>query len=395
VNRTLLTRKAFTTPAGVLAITAILYGAVVAGRLVYRQWDPTYFIVTGITFYDQSKAPQQLIARSRTGYDGQFYYRLALHPLSNERTAYGIRIDNPSYRAQRVLYPVLVHVLALGKASWIPWSMIIVNYLAICGLALSSAQFAQRFEVSALYGLAIPFLPSVLLGFARDLPDPLAISLTVFALLLLHSRRIKLAAFVLTLTVMARETTVVLAGALFIHSVWRSRRERSGWSDGLVLLLPIATYVLVQWWMFLRWGEFGVVTGRWNLSYPLSTLLWFVAHRVLRLLIWSPLHFLHRLFLVGELAFLGELLLFAVLTVRRSAADQGVKLSWLCYLVLAVSFSNYIWVEDWAYMRGCGELLVLSLIILLGARDRRLLLVGSVSTFALWLPLAFRAVIIQ
>jgi hypothetical protein len=388
-------RRAFTTPAGVLAITAILYGSVTAGRLAYRQWDPTYFIVAGITFYDQSKAPQHLIARSRTGYDGQFYYRLALHPLSNERKAYGITIDNPSYRAQRVLYPVLVHFLAFGKTSWIPCSMIIVNYLAICGLALSSARLAQRFEMPVFYGLAIPFLPSVLLGFARDLPDPLAISLTVFALLLLHSRRIKLAAFVLTLAVLARETTVVLAGTIFIHSVWRSRRERSGCSDSFALLLPIATYVLVQWWMFLRWGEFGVVTGRWNLGYPFSTLVWFVAHRIRRLLIRSPLHFLHRLFLVGELVFVAEMVLIAALTIRRSATDQGVKPSWLCYLVLAVSFSNYIWVEDWAYMRGCEELVVLSFIILLGARERRLLLGASVSTFALWLPLALRAVIIQ
>ena len=57
------------TPAGVLAITAILYGAVTAGRLAYRQWDPTYFIVVGNVFYEQSQSPQVLIARKRAGYD--------------------------------------------------------------------------------------------------------------------------------------------------------------------------------------------------------------------------------------------------------------------------------------------------------------------------------------
>src|ERR1700683_4219642 len=150
------------TPAGVMAITAVLYAIVTVGRAAYRQYDPTFFIMVGNVFYDQSYAPEHLIARSRTGYDGQFYYRLALHPLSNERTAYGIHIDNPSYRAQRILYPMLVPLLALGRVNWVPCAMIVVNYLAICGSALSSALLRQRFEASIFYGLALPLLPSVL-----------------------------------------------------------------------------------------------------------------------------------------------------------------------------------------------------------------------------------------
>jgi hypothetical protein len=384
------------TPAGATAITAILYAVVTFGRVAYRQYDPTYFVVVGNLFYDQSRAPQHLIARSRTGYDGQFYYRLALHPLSNQRTAYGIHIDNPSYRAQRILYPMLVHFLALGRVKWIPWSMILVNYLAICGLALSSALLAQRFEVSILYGLAIPLLPPVILGFARDLPDPLAISLMVFALLLLHTGRIKSAACVLTLAVLTRETTVVLAGALFIHAMCRSRRKQSAWSDAVTMLIPIATYALLQWWMFHRWGEFPFLTGRWNLSgYPLWSMAKFVARRVRRLDTSSIIRFLYRLFTLGEFLFFGEIALLASLSFRASAGDSGIKLGWIFYLVLATFFSSYIWVEDWAYMRGCEELLVLSLVILFGARERGPLILAVASTIAIWLPLALRAVVSQ
>jgi hypothetical protein len=384
------------TPAGVMAITAVLYAIVTVGRAAYRQYDPTFFIMVGNVFYDQSYAPEHLIARSRTGYDGQFYYRLALHPLSNERTAYGIHIDNPSYRAQRILYPMLVHLLALGRVNWVPWSMIVVNYLAICGLALSSALLAQRFEVSILYGLALPLLPSVLLGFARDLPDPLAISLMVFALLLLHTGRIKSAASVLTLAVLARETTVVLAGALFIHGLRRSIRKQSALSDTVAMLLPIATYALVQCWMFQRWREFPFVTGRWNLSgYPLRSMARFVGRQVHLLDTPSIALFLYRLFTLSEFLFFGEIVLLASLSFKGSAGDSGIRLGWLFYLVLATFFSNYIWVEDWAYMRGCEELLVLSLVILLGARERRPLRIGTASIIALWLPLALRAVVSQ
>ena len=137
---------------GVVAITAVVYGVIIWGRLAFHHWDPTFFIRAGGYFYDQSRSPQPLTIRHYTGYDGQFYYRFALDPLSSERAAYGITIDSPAYRGQRILYPVLAHLLAFGRTTWVPWSMIIVNYLAIGGLALSAARFAQRLALPALEG---------------------------------------------------------------------------------------------------------------------------------------------------------------------------------------------------------------------------------------------------
>jgi len=378
-----------------MVVTAVLYAVIIGGRLALHHWDPTFFVVTGGFFYDQSQSPQPLTVRSHTGYDGQFYYRFALHPLSSDRTAYGITIDNPSYRGQRILYPVLAHVLAFGRTSWIPWSMIIVNYVAICGLALSAARFAERLEVPALYGLAIPFLPAVLLGLARDLTDPCAISLMVFAIFLIHSRRITFGACILTLAILARETMVLVAGAFFIHAAWHSRRKQSRWTDSIALLIPIATYVMVQLWMFSRWKEFAVITGQGNLDrVPLWSLVSFVMHTVR---IWeapSLPSLLYHLLVITELAYLGATILLAAFALMRSEVASEIKLAWLTYLVLAAFFSNFIWVEDWAFMRACQELLVLSLIVLIGARERRRLQIALASTIALWLPLALRAMLI-
>jgi len=376
---------------GAVAITAVLYGIVVSARLAYGQWDPTYFIVAGRLLYDQSRSPQHVIVLSRDGYDGQYCYGLALDPLTKERERYGITVDNISYRGQRILYPVLAHLLGLGRIGWVPWSLIVVNYLAVCWLAFSAARLAELFALPAIYGLAIPFLPGVIMGLARDLSDPLALSLMVFSLLLLHSRRIIPAAAVMALAVLARETVVLLAGALFIHSVWLSWQKRSTWSQSSLFAIPLATYAAWQLCLRVRWGHFGLVGGNANLGrVPLTSLISFVvqaAHFPRGLPI---AQFMQRLFLVGELLFLGEMVILAAIVSVRSPVDPGVKLAWLFYFVLAVCLSEIVWVEDWAFMRGCGEMLALGIVILMGARDRRFLSISLVSTIAVWLVLAAR-----
>jgi len=100
-------------------------------------------------------------------------------------------------------------------------------------------------------------------------------------------------------------------------------------------------------------------------------------------------------FLLIELLFLGAMILLAAIVSIRSTVSPGVKLAWLLYLALAAFLSGGVWVEDWAFMRGCGELMVLGFIIVLGARQRRLLPIVLAPTLAIWLALAARTIIAQ
>ncbi len=374
---------------GVLMITALLYGLLIFGRLGLHNFDASFFITAGDAFCDPSLTPEGVRIGGPYGYDGQFYYRLALDPLTKQRVEYGITIDTPSYRQQRILYPVLARILALGRTPWVPWSMIVVNYLAICGLAFSAARFAELFGLPAIYGLAIAFYPGVLLGLDRDLPDPLAISLMVFSLYLLRSRRIILAACMLSLAVLTRETVVLLAGALLVHSTWRSLRRQSAWTESVLLAMPLAAFVAWQLWIFARWGTFGPAEGSRNLAG--------LPFRSAGILFIRSVHFalgFHPFQLV-ELLFLGAMILLVTMVFIRSTVDPGVKLAWLIYLALAAFLSGAIWVEDWAFLRGCEELMVLGFIIVMGARERRLLPIIFAPTMAIWLALAARTIINQ
>ena len=101
-----------------IVVLAIAAGFVLL-VLSAHQWDPMAFVRLG-TRYSQGD-PDGTI-----GYDGQFVYQIALHPLN--ATPY---LDIPAYRYQRILYPVVGRIVGLGQPSLIPWALIALNVLAL------------------------------------------------------------------------------------------------------------------------------------------------------------------------------------------------------------------------------------------------------------------------
>ena len=55
-----------------------------------------------------------------SGYDGAFVYRLALDPFTEQPVAHGITLDNPSYRQQRIVLPLVAWLADAASARcWI------------------------------------------------------------------------------------------------------------------------------------------------------------------------------------------------------------------------------------------------------------------------------------
>ena len=84
--------------------------------------DLSRWVVAGSHFVTRSSAPRGLfIFPDVTGYDGQFYWRLAVSPthLGIGRFA-GVRLD-AGFRANRILYPALSWLVAGGSRSNVTW----------------------------------------------------------------------------------------------------------------------------------------------------------------------------------------------------------------------------------------------------------------------------------
>jgi len=366
-------------PAGVMLIAALLYGLMIAARLARFDFDASRFICAGTKFCSVEQMPTPITLVPGTGYDGQSYYRLAMAPFTNQRTAFGIRIDNPSYRQQRILYPALAGAFSLGHPAWLPWTMILVNYLAICALAFVAGFFACTLSRNALWGLAIVFYPGLLLSLYRDLTEVLAISLMVTSLFFWHRRLNLLGSFTLALSVLARETTVLLASAMLATWAWRMFFKKARWSEGACLVIPLATFAAWQLWIAATWGYAGIASGRDN---DLGPLMKAVSAFVAGLLTGFPTA--DKVFGLGEFTLLGGTTLLAAMAIPRSPIDDGVKLAWVAYLVLACKLSGAVWIEDWAFMRGTAELMVLGFLILLSSPGSRLFGALLVLEFVIW-----------
>lgn len=225
--------------------------------------DPRDFILMGRVFIERS-GPSALIvpdphySYSPHGYDGQFCYYIALDPL-NAR-AY---IDAPAYRYTRILYPLTARALAFGQPALIPYTLILVNWLAIGGGTLALAAWLKRRGRSPWFALIYGLYPGLLIALQRDLTEPLAYALVALALLLLEvggRRRVLWAGLSLALASLTRESAalfaVVYGLALLLENTseggWLARCK-ANWRRaallGALALLPLLLYkgLLLLW----------------------------------------------------------------------------------------------------------------------------------------------------
>ncbi len=94
-------------------IIAICYIAFFVLLLRTRGGDVSLFVIAGGQNVDASKVPAGLtVIPNIGGYDGIWFYRLAIDPFTRVQAAHGIRLDNPAYRQQRIGYPFIVWLLS-------------------------------------------------------------------------------------------------------------------------------------------------------------------------------------------------------------------------------------------------------------------------------------------
>ena len=118
-------------------VVAAFYGVIVVALLASHAWDPRFFATVGPQWerHDPGLRKQG---------DGRIYYEFASDPV--ETAARRAR-----FRTARILYPAVAHVLALGRASLVGWTLLLVNVLSI---VLGTAILQRLLERRGLPGWA-------------------------------------------------------------------------------------------------------------------------------------------------------------------------------------------------------------------------------------------------
>ncbi|HET9111835.1 MAG TPA: hypothetical protein VFN78_13480 [Ktedonobacterales bacterium] len=401
-------------PLGVALLTFAGYGLFVFARLWSFGGDVSRFALASTHFIPAQAAHAVGLAAQTHGYgyDGQFYYLLALDPFSPHAVLPGARFDIAAYRAQRILYPLVVWALSLGgRPALVPIMLVVVNLAVVIAIGAMGALLARRVGVRPLWGLLVAFYPGLLVSVAGDLAEPLAMACALGAILcvLRHPQpRWVWATVLLSLAVLARETTALVALALFLsgqlvnvfnysHSkaVSRQRTEPATPQETpLAWLVPAGQWrravftgavplVVALCWqgvLLLRWGQIGLFSaGGNNLGLPLVGI---VEGAVAWSVLWPPLiqalHYVDVAYLLG----------LAEVTRRQLWGHwrrvDFVAVAWAVSLALTLCLTVYVWDYYWSFLRGAIELAMLSLLLLLTAspRVRKLALAA---TLALWL----------
>jgi hypothetical protein len=319
-----------------------------------RGGDVSLFVIAGGVNVDASKVPPGLtVIPNIGGYDGVWFYRLAINPLTSVQAAHGIRIDNPAYRQQRVMYPLIVWLLSLGNVTWIPWLLVIVNILAAAAMAAFAGAFAKRFGLNALWGVIVPLYPGFVLTLSRDLAEIVTAAFAMGAIWAITSRRNTTAAILLTCAVLTRETTLLLAFAL--AAAWLIERvlHRERRIAAITFSVPIAVYTVWQIVLAFRWGVSPLRAGAPDRALPLVEFAQFLAAASFRRNHQERLYFL-------ESFFLAAVVIAIVLVWRRSRAPLEWRLAWLGYLAIFSILPHTIWIEDYGFLRIFADLFLVS-----------------------------------
>jgi hypothetical protein len=202
-------------------------GFALARWQIWAKGHLSLFIMAGHVYTHRAQLPRGLPLVPSAGYDGQFYYRLALDPANWKATAFGITMDQ-SYRYTRIGYPALAWLLSLGQHQLVPVVLVLINLLAVAAMAALGGTFARQAGRHALWGLAFAAYFGLVISVGRDTAEPLAEACMLGGLLAYRRGRYVLATVLLVIGALTRETILLAAAAIAVTRLAAIARRRSG-----------------------------------------------------------------------------------------------------------------------------------------------------------------------
>jgi len=342
----------------------------VARWLTWAHRSLSRFILVGAHFATPSQLPHGMPIAKTYGYDGQFFYRLAVNPFNLAHTAYGITMDQP-YRYMRIGYPAVTWLLSLGQQFLIPVMLVVVNIAAIGAIGYLGGIFARDSGRHAAWGLLFTAYSGLLTSLSRDTAEPLAAACLLAGLLAVRGRRPVLAAFFLAYGALTRETVMVAVAAIAaMRVIGIARRTQRPGRDDLAWVVPGVAFVAWQVVVKAATGSIPLLAdGGRNAGTPFIAPLQALKHNIGHLTA-SPINQYDTWLL--EIAILAFIALAALLCLRSTSAPLHERLALILFLIEICVVTPSTWGSLDADLRSFIEVYLMAVIILLGAPRRSL-----------------------
>jgi hypothetical protein len=358
---------------GVIAFLGWL-GFALARWQIWAKGHLSLFIMAGHVYTHRGQLPRGLLLVPSAGYDGQFYYRLALDPANWNLTAFGITMDQ-SYRYTRIGYPVLAWLLSLGQHQLVPVVLVVINLLAVAAMAVLGGMFARESGRHALWGLAFAAYFGLVISVGRDTAEPLAEACMLAGLLAYRRSRYLLTTALFTFGAITRETILLAPAAIAVtRLIAMARRRSTGAKPGLADLtwvVPAVAYGLLEVAVhFVVKGEFPLLanTSR-NLTEPFTAMVDALKYEIAHI---STSHLSPIDIALLEYATLGIFILAGLAVLWVTTAPAHERIAFVFFVLQLGLLSGQIWNSTFGDGRSLIEPYLLALILLLATPRRYL-----------------------
>jgi len=382
-------------------VTIAAYGLLALPILARHVFDSSVFIVAGDRFVDAGRLVSPIIVQPHSdGYDGQFYYRMALAPLDQDQPAFGIRFDRPVSRMRRILYPVLAWGASLGRAQLVPAALFLLNLFGLGAVGMSTLRLAVRLRLPEWTPFAIMLWPGFIIALTHDTAEIISAALLLWAVDSYLAKRLLCFGVLGALATLTRETSILVLGGIVCFEIAGAARQAPGagrWRRAL--LCGLSLIPLPLWWavLHLAWSQLPRDADvAHDLGLPLLGVATMLRDTLTGVRQLSPIPGLDiglRAFALGGAAWLLGFIAFVVMrtpAALRRPATGALAAGWLAVLALMSTLTaRGPWVEPTAYFRAFTECYIVGYLVLGHQRAPRLLagimlIGGAVASIGAW-----------
>lgn len=182
----------------------------------------------------------------RWGFDGQLYAEMALDPLLRDPQLH-VALDNPPYRAQRILLSWLAWFVGLGKPFWILNAYAAMNLIFWIGFAWLAGKLFSPLGWTGLAGYGAMLVTcGVIESMQASLTDLPSFTLMLGALMVGGTA----GAGILALAALVRSTSLIgFVGLAELTPPW-GEALRKNIVRGLIAAMPLALWAGYVLWVF-------------------------------------------------------------------------------------------------------------------------------------------------
>ena len=342
---------------------------VLARWMTWAHGDISLFIMSGVSKYSHPSAMRPRVGHvPLEGYDGQFYYRLAIDPFNWSHRAYGITIDH-AYRYTRLGYPLLAWAVSLGHPRWLPLVLVLINLACVAVIGWLGGVLARDAGRHALWGLLLVGYFGTVISVGRDTAEPLADALMLGALLALRRDRQLLACALISCAVVTDETILVVPVvllALRLRALLGRRATRSGPAIAdLAWLVPGCAWLALQSieHVVVSWQTGAPADASRNLGLPFQGMEWGLRADI-HGMSWTHLG-MYDINLI-ELAALAATILAGFCVLRSTAAPPWERLALAGFVLVEMVLASWqLWGSTFGDGRAYVDCYLLAIVLLL------------------------------